>query len=106
MTASTFGVHQWTILKTLSEVCKAINGMLGSKYLYLPRNTEEMRETVSKFEVKFGIPHAFGCIDGTHVPLKTPSINSKDFYTYKQFFSLNVQAVCDSQGQFIDVECK
>ena len=65
-----------------------------------------MREIVSKFEVKFGIPQAFGCIDGTYVPSKKPLINSQDFYNYKQFFSLIVQAVCDNQGRFVDVEYK
>ena len=45
-----------------------------------------MRKIVSKFEVKFGIPQAFGCNDGTHFPLKRPLINSQDFYNYKQFF--------------------
>ena len=26
----------------------------------------------------------FGCIDGTHVSLKTPTLNSQDYYHYKQ----------------------
>ena len=106
MAANTIGVHQCAASKTLPEVCKAINEVAGTKYLYLPRNTEEMREIVSKFEVKFGLLQAFGCNDETHVPLKRPLINSQDSYNYKQFFSLNVQVVCDSQGRFIDVECK
>jgi hypothetical protein len=66
----------------------------------------EMREKVSEFELKFGMTQAFGCIDGTHVALKRPPGNSQDFFNYKQFFSLNVQAVCDSKGYFMDVECK
>ena len=49
---------------------------------------------------------AFGCINGTHVPLKAPQKNSQDYFNYKQFFSLNVQAVCDSKGYFVDVEGK
>ena len=49
---------------------------------------------------------AFGCVDGTHIPIKSPNENSQDYFCYKQFFSLNVQAVCDYKGQFIDVECK
>ena len=106
MAANTIGVHQCAVSKTLPEVCKAINEVAGTKYLYLPRNTKEMREIVSKFEVKFGILQAFGFNDETHVPLKRPLINSQDSYNYKQFFSLNVQVVCDSQGRFIDVECK
>ena len=68
--------------------------------IYISQETQEMRKIASKFDVKFG------CIDGAYVPLKRPLINSQNFYNYKQFFSLNVQAVCDSQGRFIDVECK
>ena len=52
------------------------------------------------------ILQALGCIDGTRVPLKRPLINSQEFFNYKEVFSLNVQAVCDSQGQFIDVDCR
>ena len=76
MTANTFRVHQRTVSKILFEVCKAINEILGPKYLYLPRNTEKMRE----------IPQALGCIDGTRVPLKRPLINSQEFFNYKEVF--------------------
>ena len=76
MTANTFRVHQRTVSKILFEVCKAINEILGPKYLYLPRNTEKMRE----------ILQALGCIDGTRVPLKRPLINSQEFFNYKEVF--------------------
>ena len=65
-----------------------------------------MRKVVSEFELKFGLLQAFGCIDGTHVEIKRPLENAKDFFNYKQFFSFTVQAVCDSSGRFMDVECK
>ena len=81
MAGNAFGLHPCTVSKTLSKVCP--------KYLYFPRNTEEMREIVSKFEVKFRILQVFCCIDGTihvYVPLKKPLINSQDFYNYKHFF--------------------
>ena len=38
--------------KMLSDIFKAINEILDPNYLYLPRNTEEIREIVSKFESK------------------------------------------------------
>ena len=47
MAANTIGVHQCAVSKTLPEVCKAINEVAGTKYLYLTRNTEEMREIKS-----------------------------------------------------------
>ena len=65
-----------------------------------------MRKLASEFEIKFGMVQAFGCIDGTHIQLKRPIKNSQDYFCYKQYFSLNVQAVCESKGYFIDVECK
>ena len=35
-----------------------------------------------------------------------PSTNSQDYNNYKSFHSLNVQAVCDYRGIFLDVECR
>ena len=106
MTANTFGIHQCTVSRTIVEVCKAINAILGPDYLYLPRSENNTRKIASEFELKFGMPQVFGCTDGTHIHIKRPIENSQDYYNYKQFFSLNVQAVCGSRGRFIDVECK
>ena len=46
ITPNRFRVYQCTVSKRLPEVCKAVNEILGPKYLYLPRNTEEIREMV------------------------------------------------------------
>ena len=64
-----------------------------------------MERKVAQFELKFGMIHGFGCIDGTHIPSKTPPENSQDYFNYKQYHSVNVQAVCDYHGYFLDVEC-
>jgi len=65
-----------------------------------------MREKVAEFEAKFGMTQAFGCIDEMHIPIECPLEHSQDFFCYKQFFSLSVQAVCDYKGSFIDVESR
>ncbi|XP_065651012.1 uncharacterized protein LOC136079217 [Hydra vulgaris] len=64
-----------------------------------------MRNKVSEFESKFGMTQAFGCIDGTHIPIRRPLTNSQDFFCYKQYFFLSVQAACDNKDYFMDVEC-
>ena len=79
---------------------------MGPKYLFLPRDKEEMIKKVSEFEAKYGMIQAFACIDGTHIPITSPSVDSQDYFCYKQFFSLNVQAVCDYKGMFMDVDCR
>ena len=106
MTANTFGLHQCTVSKTINEVCDVLSNEVGPEYLVLPKNEEDMRRVVSGFELKFGLLQAFGCIDGTHVEIKRPIENAQDFFNYKQFVSFTVQAVCDSSGRFMDVECK
>lgn len=106
MTANSFGLALPTTSSVISEVCTAICNVLGKRYIHLPRNPSEMRNKVAEFEAKFGMLQAFGCIDGTHVPIIRPSESSQDFYSYKGYFSLNVQAVCDYRGYFMDVDCR
>ena len=45
-----------------------------------------MLPKISEFEAKSGMTQAFGCIDGTYIPLKVPTVNSQDYYNYKQFY--------------------
>ena len=106
MTANTFGVHISTASKTIHQVCQAISQVLGPKYVRLPKDHKEMQQKAAEFEAKYGMPQAFRCIDGTHIPVKRPNLNSQDYYCYKMFFSLNVQAICDFRGLFMDVDCR
>ena len=83
-----------------------VNAILGPDYLHLPRSENDMRKIAPEFELEYGMPKTFGCIYGTHIHKKRPTENSQDHHNYKQFFSLNVQAICDSRGRFKDFECK
>ena len=49
-------------------------------------------------EEKFGFPQAFACIDGTHIPIKQPSDNAHDFFSYKMKYTINVQGVVTAVG--------
>jgi hypothetical protein len=105
MTANTFGVAICTVSTVIIEVSKVISPVDGPKYLHLPVDMDEMRLNVSEFESKFGMVQAFGCIDGTHIPVLRPVKDPQDYFCYKGFYSLNVQAVCDYRGMFMNVEC-
>ena len=43
--------------------------------------------------IKYGMTKAFGCINGTHVPILRPIENSQDCYCYMMFFYLFKQFV-------------
>ena len=62
-----------------------------------------MIQKVSEFELKLGMIQAFSYIDGTHIPLKLPMINSHDSFDYNEFYSINVQTICDSRRLFMDI---
>lgn len=76
MTANSFGVATNTASLVIYQVCHVICSILGPKYVFLPKIKSEMMEKVGEFEAKFGMPQAFGCIDGTHVKIKRPIENS------------------------------
>ena len=105
MTANSFGIAISTASAVITDVCNAISRYLGPKYIFLPKDIDSMRKKVSEFVTKFGMTQAFGCIDGTRILIKCLSENSQDYFCYKQFFSINVQADCDFKGYFLDVEC-
>ena len=106
MTANTFGIAHCTVCKIVLQVCIAIVDELGPSLISLPKTEDDMKVKVSEFECKFGMKQAFGCIDGTHIPIRRPLESSQEYYNYKNFFSLSVQAVCDYRGMFMDVDCR
>lgn len=106
MTANTFGVARCTVGKVLHEICKIITENVGPQLIKFPITKEEVETATSQFSNRFGFPQAIGCIDGTHIPIKQPSENAHDYMSYKQFFSINCQAICNALGQFTNVEIK
>ena len=55
---------------------------------------------------KYGFPHAFRCMDGTYIPITQPSENPHDYFSYKMKYTLNVQAVCNWRGLFLNVDAR
>ena len=52
--------------------------------------------------------HCIGAIDGIQIKIRCPGPhvkNRRSYFCRKGFYSLNVQAVCDSRRRFIDVDC-
>lgn len=42
---------------------------------------------------------AYGCINGNHVPIKTPNEKGQDYFNYRQFYSFDVG---DFRGYFME----
>ncbi len=49
---------------------------------------------VDNFHKQFDLPQVFGCVDGTHIPIKQPTENSHDFFCYKMKYTLLFAKCC------------
>lgn len=83
-----------------SQVCKIIRECLDifergicPKWLTLAKSPEEETKTKEGFYSTGGIPGVVGCIDGTHVRIKSPGKKGHLYYNRKGFHSINVMAV-------------
>ena len=106
MTASTFGIARCTVGQIVHEICGILTNNLGPDLIKFPTEKNKVLEASSQFLEKFGFPQVIGCIDGTHIPIKQPTENSRDYFSYKMTYSINCQAICNAFGQFLDVEIK
>ena len=78
----------------------------GPELIKFPETKEEVSTEISAFLQRFGFPQVIGCIDGTHIPIKQPVENAHDYFSYKQTYSINCQAIYNAIGQFTNVEVK
>ena len=86
MTAIIFGIHQSTVSKVIFEVSYCCYKVPRSKVLPKTVEAEEVKQELFQFEVKFGLPQAFGAIDVTHLPIQRPTENSQGFFLIIKVF--------------------
>ena len=49
-------------------------------------------------------PNVLGCINGTHIALKCPLLDEHVYVNRKGFHSINVQAICNADKKFCDID--
>ena len=54
-----------------------------------------MYNKASEYELKFGSPQVFGCINATLIASKMSTKFADDFFSDKQVHSMNLEVVCD-----------
>jgi len=95
-------VPQFSVSRCVSVIVVRI-AELAPRHIKFPEPINE--ETImSQFSVIDGMPGVIGCIDGTHIPIRSPGgVDAELYRCRKGFFPLNVMGVCDASLKFLNV---
>lgn len=72
------------------------------KFVILPNNVQTVN---NEFEIRKNFHGVIGAIDSTHIRIKPPSGHSNDYFNWKKFHSVILQAVCRGEKRFTDLFC-
>ncbi|XP_062978681.1 uncharacterized protein LOC134396200 isoform X2 [Elgaria multicarinata webbii] len=97
--ATQFGVGRSTVGEIVLEVCFAIRHKLAHRNIYLG----DYQKIMDGFK-KLGFPHCIGVMDGTLLPIVTPTGQADESANRKKFHSVLLQGTTDHTGRFIDIE--
>ncbi|XP_061514113.1 putative nuclease HARBI1 [Anopheles gambiae] len=99
----TFCIAHNTIGTIVYETCEAIWKTLNEEFIPFP-TTSAFNKVEREFLNKWKFPNCIGAIDGKHVRVKAPSKSGTQYFNYKKYFSLHLQAVADANSKFIAVD--
>nr|XP_033493243.1 putative nuclease HARBI1 isoform X1 [Epinephelus lanceolatus] len=93
-----------TVHDIVHRVSKAVMGILG-RTIRFP-NPDQLENISAGFSRLAGCPAlstVVGAIDGCHVRIKPPTVDEQDYLNRKLFHSIQLQAICDHEGKFLDI---
>ena len=96
-------LHQPSVSRIIVEISELLAGYLGI-FIKFPNTRELMMGNKRQFFEVAGFPDVVGCIDCTHIPIKSPGgAMAEGFRNRKGFMSLNVQVVCGPNLEFLNI---
>ena len=78
------------------SVCKIVNDVtqcllnVANEHIKMPVSSRELAKNMSEFSLIANFPNTIGCIDGTHIRIKSPSVDEHLYVNRKHYHSLNV----------------
>ena len=99
-------ISKASISGIIRRVSYALTTIIGSRLIRLSTTEREDQEVTDRYLEVHGFPQCIGATDGIHKKIVKPSEHETDFINRKDYFSLNVQAVCDYKYYLQDVVIK
>lgn len=104
VTADFYGVSDASVCNIVRIVSDKI-AALRDRFIRMPFTDAEIEQTKRDFFAVAGMPATIGAIDGTLVKIQEVggAQNKTDFFCRKQFYAVNVQIICDANGNILDI---
>lgn len=97
-----FGVGQSTVSQVTWRFIEALEER-ATHHLNWP-DFNRMQEIKLGFEASFGLPNCCGAIDGTHIMMTLPAVQtSDDWCDQEKNYSMLLQGIVDHEMRFIDI---
>lgn len=97
------GIHKSTASRIVKLVSHNI-AILRPQYVNFPNNENDFKKVKQDFYNIAKFPMVIGALDCTHVKIKSPGgDNAEVFRNRKNFFSINVQTICDANLKIQDI---
>ncbi|XP_015754161.1 PREDICTED: putative nuclease HARBI1 [Acropora digitifera] len=97
-----FGIAKSTAVGVCRDFVQALC-QLKEQFIKFPNTPTTVREKIQGFREKSNFPNVVGAIDGTHMYIKAPKVNHKDYFNRKRRYSFVVQGVVDASGSYLSV---
>ncbi|XP_055377139.1 putative nuclease HARBI1 [Condylostylus longicornis] len=94
-----FNVSLYAANESVKKVTKMISNLSTIKW----PNHEQHNVIINNFNRNKKFPNIAGAVDGTHIKIVPPTLEQKSYYNRKGFYSILMQAICDSNFRFLDV---
>ncbi|XP_069586989.1 uncharacterized protein [Ranitomeya imitator] len=98
-----FLIGRSTISGIVRLTCRQIWDRLKDLVMPEPKQADWL-QIARGFKVNCDFPNCIGAVDGKHIRVRKPPNSGSQFYNYKQFFSVVLLAVVDSNYRFIIVD--
>ncbi|XP_068339859.1 protein ANTAGONIST OF LIKE HETEROCHROMATIN PROTEIN 1-like [Pyrus communis] len=97
-----FGVGQSTVSQVTWRFIEALEER-AKHHLKWP-DLNRIEEIKSEFEASFGLPNCCGAIDGTHIIMTLPTVQtSDDWCDPEENYSMLLQGIVDHEMRFLDI---
>lgn len=100
--ADRFGVSESTASYSIRNLLRFFHDYLVDRMIVWP-NAAELVEMQEMYEDLKNFPGVCGMIDGTHIPIRKPSVRGTDYYNRKDYYSVILQGVVVEDMRFTNV---